>query len=204
MSSVKSQQTPRSNDPGAMVALRAGKLPQGEKSPDAAKFAGMVAASQRKLEAERLAAKKDNSATASQVNTGPDARDNESETDESTASCSAQDAPAAQDDTQAQAQAVGTSPSAAHAAQIRASSEESPDWLQLASLLPDGVDDGVFEVLMPSRGKVGVAVSDMPDGLSYLLMPEDDSLSDRLRSNEMELEDLLKRRIRRNVKVVVL
>jgi hypothetical protein len=91
-----------------------------------------------------------------------------------------------------------------HSAQIQTTSEESPDLLLLASLLPAGVDDGVFEILMPNKAKIGVAVSDLPAGLSYLLTPEDDKLASMLRRHEMELEEHLKRRIRRNVKVVVL
>jgi hypothetical protein len=83
-------------------------------------------------------------------------------------------------------------------------SEESLDLTSLASLLPAGEDDGIFEVMMPGSGKIGVSVSDLPAGVSYLLMPEDDYMASRLRGHEMELEGYLKRRIRRNVKVAVL
>ena len=206
MTSIQSQHTSR-NDDQAKAARRSGKSSQSSIAPDAAaQFSNMVAASQRKMEADRLASMKDNSAAESHSKKSFSVLPEDIGADDGSSAGSSQGTPPAQDDA-AQGQAspgAGAAPSTTHAAQIRASSEESPDWQHLASLLPSGADDGLFEVLLPNRGKVGVAVSDMPGGLSYLLMPEDDLLADRLRSHEMELEALLKRRIRRNVKVVVL
>lgn len=80
---------------------------------------------------------------------------------------------------------------------------EGPDLLALAALLPNGEDDGVFEVTMPGSGKVGVSVSQSPGAVSYLLVPESEQLSARLHGHEMELEAWLRRRIRRNVRVAV-
>lgn len=211
MTSIQPQQASRNDDHAAKTAKRAGKLSQSSIPPDAgAQFSSMVAASQHKLEANRLAAMKDNSAAESHSKKSPNvfADDNAADNgaDNGANANSSQRMPPAQDEaTQGQAsQGSSATASALHFAQIQASSEDSPDLHLLASLLPAGADDGVFEVLMPNRSKVGVMVSDMPAGLSYLLMPGDDLLADRLRGNEMELEALLKRRIRRNVKVVVL
>lgn len=206
MTSVQSRHTPRNDDHAAQAARRAGNPAQNAIAPGTgAEFAGMVAASRRNLEADRLAAMKDSGAAESRSKKAVDFFDDNAADDGANAS-SSQSMPRAQDDTaQGQVgQGAGSAVSTAHCAPIRTSSEESPDWLSLASLLPAGEDDGVFEVIMPNRAKVGVTVNDMPAGLSYLLMPEDSLLADRLRSHEMELEALLKRRIRRNVKVVVL
>lgn len=205
MTSIQNQQTSRNDDSAARATRRAGKTSQNSIPPDAAaQFSSMVAASQRKLQSDRLAAAKESSTVDSFSERGFESLlDDELHKDETFAP---QVAPPVQDNTsQGQgAQATNAPVPMSHAEQIRTMSEESPDWLSLASLLPAGEDDGVFEILMPNRAKVGVAVSDLPAGLSYLLTPEDEKLASMLRRHEMELEDHLKRRIRRNVKVVVL
>jgi hypothetical protein len=205
MTSIQSQQTSRTDDHASRASRRAGKSSQNSAAPDAAAaFSSMVAASQRKLQADRLEAMK-----GRETVDGSSERDFGSWVDDDTGEDEAfapRVTPPVQDNTpQGQgAQSANTPVSTSLPAQIRAMSEESPDWLSLASLLPAGVDDGVFEILMPNKAKIGVAVSDLPAGLSYLLTPEDKQLASRLRRHEMELEDCLKRRIRRNVKVVVL
>lgn len=82
--------------------------------------------------------------------------------------------------------------------------DDSLSFQTLASLLPAGKDDGVFEVTLPGGEKMGVVVADLPSVVSYLLRPESDLLTSRLRGHEVELEGCLKRRIGRNVKVAVL
>lgn len=205
MTSIQSQQAQRADDHAARTSRRAGKPVQGQLAPDAgAQFSGMVADSQRKLEADRLASMKDSGAMESHSKKRIDAFDEDGSGDDGITAPVAQGARDNGEGARQTAQSTGPAPSMAHAQQIRTASEDSPDLLHLASLLPAGADDGLFEVLMPNRAKVGVSVSDLPAGLSYLLMPEDDVLADRLRGHEMELEAMLKRRIRRNVKVVVL
>lgn len=207
MTSVQSHQNQRNDDHASRSARRAGKPSQNAIAPDAgAQFSNMVAASQRKLETDRLTAMRERSAEEDHLKKNIDFLAEENVTDDDVnASPPPAKQPAQDDPAQGQAgQSSSAAASTSHAASMRAMSEESPDWLPLASLLPAGADDGVFEVLMPNRTKVGVAISDMPAGLSYLLTPEDDLLAEKLRGNEMELEALLKRRIRRNVKVVVL
>ncbi len=203
MTSIQPQPAPRSDDHAARTARRTGKASQNTASPDGgAEFSSLVAASQRMLEASRLAAMKGSGATENDAMKNFD----DPGDDNGANASSPQGMPLAQDSAaQGQASQVATAAaSASNAAQIGATEEDGSDWTTLGSLLPTGADDGLFEVLMPNQAKVGVAVSDHPDGLSYLLMPEDALLSDRLRSHEMELEALLRRRIRRNVKVVVL
>ena len=205
MTSIQNQQASRTDDHAARATRRAGKASQGAPAPDAAAtFSNMVAASQRKLQADRLEAAKGKGAmdSLSERDFGP-LVDAAVGNDDAFAPHAA---PPVQDNSpQGQGgQATNAPVPMSHAEQIRATPEDSPDWLSLASLLPAGADDGVFEVLMPNKAKIGVAVSDLPAGLSYLLTPEDDKLASMLRRHEMELEEHLKRRIRRNVKVVVL
>jgi hypothetical protein len=210
MTSIQSQQTSKTDD-HAKATRRAGTS-QRSAAPDAAAvFSGMVAASQRRLSADalraqRLAAMADADAgQKSSANCLESYIDDNIGNDDAGASAS-QGAPSAQaGGAEGQAgQGAGAAVAMPFSAQIQTMPEESADWLSLASLLPAGQDDGVFEVIMPNRAKVGVAVSDLPAGVSYLLMPEDDELASRLRGHEMELEAYLRRRIRRNVRVAVL
>lgn len=208
MTSIQNQQMSRNEDYAAKAARRAGKASQNVAAPDAGvAFSSMLAASEKQLRAERLAATADRAAAekSSSNRTGSPVDDNIFDDDAYVSSSSS--APSAQSDgPQGQVAQGGGAPvsTSSSSAQVQAASEESLEWMSLASLLPAGEDDGLFEVIMPNNTKVGVAVSDMPAGLSYLLMPEDDQLAYRLRGNEMELEGYLKRRIRRNVRVTVL
>jgi hypothetical protein len=188
----------------AKTARSAAKGTRAAANSDAgAAFSSMFAASQRKLQADKLAAQGDEDIEEA-GHRKSSADDNSS--DDDTYATATQTAPVPQNDSsQGQAGQGGSVPTpTAFAAPIQAGAEESPDWLSLASLLPEGADDGVFEVIMPNSAKVGVAVSDQPAGVSYLLTPADDLLASRLRSHEMELAGYLKRRIRRSVTVTVL
>jgi hypothetical protein len=208
MTSIQSQQPSRTDDHAGKATRRAGKASPSSAGPDAGTaFSSMYVASQRKLRAEALRAER-----LAAIPDGDAAPDSTAAncvqyfSDDDDYAPAPQDEPPAQGDAgQGQAgQGADAKASMSLSAQIQASPEESPDWLSLASLLPAGADDGVFEVIMPNSAKVGVAVSDLPAGVSYLLMPEDDQLASRLRGHEMELEGYLRRRIRRNVRVAVL
>lgn len=87
---------------------------------------------------------------------------------------------------------------------VQAGTGESLDLQLLATLLPGEGDHGVFDVMLPTGARIGVSASEQQSGLSYLLMPEGAQLSSMLHGHERELEDFLKRRIRRNVSVAVL
>lgn len=78
------------------------------------------------------------------------------------------------------------------------------DCTALASLLPCGENDGIFDVVLPSGDRLGVVVSGRPSSLSYLLSPSTEKLGSRLRRHRMELEESLEQLTHRNVKITVL
>ncbi|HEY8608146.1 MAG TPA: hypothetical protein VIM12_13610 [Noviherbaspirillum sp.] len=84
-----------------------------------------------------------------------------------------------------------------------ASSQGDLDYLALAAALPADPGDQEFEVTMPGGGKVDVFVESLPTVLAYLLRPQGAEMAARIRSNQMELEGFLKRRMHRNVKIAV-
>ena len=78
------------------------------------------------------------------------------------------------------------------------------DCTALASLLPSGENDGIFDVVLPSGDRLGVVVSGRPSSLSYLLSPSTEKLGSRLRRHRMELEESLEQLTHRNVNITVL
>lgn len=82
--------------------------------------------------------------------------------------------------------------------------DEQLDCAALASVLPTGENDGVFDVVLPSGDRLGVVVSGRPSSLSYLLSPSSEKLSSRLRRRRMELEERLEQLTHRNVNITVL
>ncbi|MFC7518731.1 hypothetical protein ACFQUU_27340 [Herbaspirillum sp. GCM10030257] len=71
-------------------------------------------------------------------------------------------------------------------------------------LLPMTADDGIFEILMPNGGTLGVAVSIQSAQVRLLLSPSDPKLGERLRRKKMELEGVLGRRMEKDVDITVL
>jgi hypothetical protein len=65
-------------------------------------------------------------------------------------------------------------------------------------------DSGIFEVLLPDGESLGVAVDVRATGIGFLLSPSGDKLRTRLQTQQMELEDVLKRRMGRSVKIAIL
>lgn len=82
--------------------------------------------------------------------------------------------------------------------------DETHDCSMLAHLLPEGADDGIFDVCLPNGDRLGVVVSRQPSVVSYLLKSDSERLSSSLRKNQTELEGSVGRRIRRNVTITVL
>ena len=74
----------------------------------------------------------------------------------------------------------------------------------LASLLPSGADDGIFEVLLPGGDKLGVAVDVGARSTSLLLMPSSERLRTQIKKKRMELENALERRMETQVRLTVL
>lgn len=210
MTTIPSQQGSKSDDTASRAQRRTGKAGAGADSTGPGSFSSLFAASRNKLRdatlrAERLAISADEAA-ASRKASASSAAAEEDETKDwyGSATPAASDEPPPQQDAQQAAGAADVPVHASTGARMNIDAEDSPDLLLLTSLLPAGGDDGIFEVLLPAGARLGVAVSDMPDGLSYLLMPDSAKLASRLRGNEMELEGYLRRRIRRNVRVAVL
>lgn len=82
--------------------------------------------------------------------------------------------------------------------------QDDIDCDMLAGLLPTGGDDGIFEVLLPCGGKLGVAVDIGQRSTSFLLMPSTERLRTQIKKKKMELENTLARRMETQVRLTVL
>jgi hypothetical protein len=67
-----------------------------------------------------------------------------------------------------------------------------------------GGNDGIFELLLPGGGSVGVVVNADARRTSFLLQASEAQLGERLRQNRLELERGLQRRMQANVEIAVL
>jgi hypothetical protein len=67
-----------------------------------------------------------------------------------------------------------------------------------------GGNDGIFELLLPGGGSVGVVVNADSRRTSFLLQASESQLGERLRQNRLELERGLQRRMQANVEIAVL
>lgn len=74
----------------------------------------------------------------------------------------------------------------------------------LSDELAQMTDSGIFEVLLPGGESLGVAVDVRAAGIGFLLSPSGDKLRTRLQMQQTELEDVLKRRMGRSVKIAIL
>jgi len=74
----------------------------------------------------------------------------------------------------------------------------------LLDLLPTDGDSGIFEILLPNGGKLGVMVDVGRTAASFLLSPGGPQLRDWLRRKQMELQLGLARRMHRTVRLAVL
>lgn len=101
----------------------------------------------------------------------------------------------------------GMTPRACGAAQQEinaAALEQELDCAALARLLPCGLNDGIFDVVLPTGERLGVVVNGQSSSLSYLLSPSPDQFGSRLRRQRMELEERMERLTHRNVRITVL
>lgn len=82
--------------------------------------------------------------------------------------------------------------------------DEPLDCLTLAKLLPNGANNGIFEVIFPTGDRLGVVVNGQGSSLSYMLSPSNQKFSSKLRRQKMELEERLEQLTHRNVNITVL